>query len=131
MDGDTRLVPKATAKVEFVQFEDGSVWGNKNSAIDAFDTRARRLHFLNVLEQTYNEGGEQNFLDKLSTTSDVFLIDLLKSACQEKGEGSYFDCIHNGIVRLLEIAKKYEMLGNEPPRLSQKDVPKKEATGHP
>jgi len=116
MEGDTRLEPKAIAKVEFVQFEDGSMWGNKNSAIDALDTRTRTLHFLNVLEQTYIETGEQKFLDKLSTTTDVFLIDLLKSACQEKGDSSYFDCTHKGIVRLLEIAKKYEMLGSEPLR---------------
>lgn len=108
MEGDTRLEPKAIAKVEFVQFEDGSIWGDKDSALDALDNRAQTLHLLNILEQTYIEAGEPEFLNKLATTSGIFLIDALKSACKEKGSSNYFDCTHNGIVRLLETAKKYD-----------------------
>lgn len=58
---DKIRLPEADFKVLFVQYADGSIFGNPAAADDVFTYRKRTLGALRQLTQTQANGGEENF----------------------------------------------------------------------
>src|ERR1051325_2038176 len=54
--------PKASFHVEFVQFVDGSTFGNPATARNQLASRQSTFHLLQELERLYSEQGEQKFI---------------------------------------------------------------------
>ncbi len=71
--------PTANAKVAFVQFLDGSTWGDQSEGRDALQQRRETWNELRFLRQTYDSQGEKRFLDALMRPSRLPGIDLLQS----------------------------------------------------
>jgi hypothetical protein len=53
--------PSAAASVEFVQFSDGSTWGDPDAAADAFEIRRSTGCQLEALEHIYEQSGSKPF----------------------------------------------------------------------
>ncbi len=57
--------PAASAKVAFIEFEDGTFFGDPASASDLFDVRGRLLNALRSIDAAYTRGGEKAFVEAL------------------------------------------------------------------
>jgi hypothetical protein len=115
VENATQSRPAATARVEFIEFDDGSIWGDAETATSEFEHRQRTIRQLGVLEHFYNYSGEQAFLDELSKQTDLGWISELRDDCKSKN--NYFTCAHDEVLRLLEKAKQHEISGaHYPPR---------------
>jgi len=55
--------------VVFVQFEDGTTWGNRETGKEVLDDRPKKLAFLKHLVETYYESGEDAFNAMLNDRS--------------------------------------------------------------
>jgi hypothetical protein len=66
--------PTAIAKVEFVQFADGSVWGDPAAGKDLLRERRLALDELRFLENTSRMKGEQQFVEELEKPSQLSAI---------------------------------------------------------
>ena len=58
---ETVKIDHAEGAVLFVQFEDGSIWGDSEAGKQILSTRPQRLEFLKHLVETYYTGGEAAF----------------------------------------------------------------------
>jgi hypothetical protein len=58
--------PTASVETVFVQFVDGTAWGDPESAQAAFDERRETLRELGKLEPLLRDGEEQQLKDELS-----------------------------------------------------------------
>jgi hypothetical protein len=67
-----------TAKVAFVEFIDGSTWGDQQQGLAGLAERRLRLEKLRSLASTYQMKGEQQFVAELKETSNLALIKILK-----------------------------------------------------
>ena len=101
--GPSTSEPKATAQVEFVQFSDGSTWGDPEAAKDDLKARQATLQELELLERTYRSSGESAFRDQLSRQVFLSCITSLKSSCKDKRD--YSRCALNKIREMLEVAR--------------------------
>jgi mannitol/fructose-specific phosphotransferase system IIA component len=99
--------PAAQAHAEFVQFSDGSTWGDEDSAQNALGIRRQTMGELDLLEHVYEQAGESAFLDELAK-ADEFLnvISQLKSRCSDKA--MYTSCTHKGVHQTFVTAKEHE-----------------------
>jgi hypothetical protein len=98
--------PLATARVIFVQFLDGTVWGDESAAKGALRTRQFTLDKLRVLAGTYKAGSEQ-FKDELVKPSELLAIVGLqqlyakggsKAAIERVGYMLHYAEIHEGSI---------------------------------
>jgi len=78
--------PKATASVEFVQFTDGTTWGDSELAENILRLRHLAYHEVKLLAQISNTGGSQAFLDELPKPTDLIPIDSMQQLYKEKGD---------------------------------------------
>jgi hypothetical protein len=62
----------ASAEIEFVQFQDGSTWGDSDTETEAFQARSATLQKLRSLQRVYAEQGEKAFLDALAEPTSTF-----------------------------------------------------------
>ena len=102
----TTLRPSASAQVEFVQFSDGSTWGDVEVAKDDLKARRASLQELKALERIYIESGEQAFREELSKQTDLPCINSVQSAC--KDDGDYSRCTLNKVRGMLEAASNHQ-----------------------
>lgn len=106
--------PKASFHVEFVQFVDGSTFGDPATAKNPLASRRSTFHLLHELERTYSEQGEQKFiagLDKASNASGT--VRLIQRTQEHKGTVAAISQIH----KILALADERKMtIGNEPAR---------------
>jgi hypothetical protein len=58
---DVNVTPHADGVVLFVQFEDGSIWGDPQAAKRMIAARPKKLAFLQHLVEVYDMGGEAAF----------------------------------------------------------------------
>jgi hypothetical protein len=58
--------PQANAKLLFVQYEDGSVWGDDKIRVELMTQRAAVIDFLNWLKTAYSTGGRDGLTEALS-----------------------------------------------------------------
>jgi hypothetical protein len=97
--------PRATAETVFVQFADGTTWGNSESAGDAFIVRKQTLQELGRLEGILRDQGEQALREELSS-SDLLLpcIGSLRSSCSGKADF----CLADGLRSMIESAQQHQ-----------------------
>jgi hypothetical protein len=113
------LSPTATAQVEFVQFTDGSIWGDRDAAAEVLRVRWATVRQLATLEHTYVQSGEQAFQGELSKETLLPCINSLRDACKDKLD--YSGCELDRVQRMLEAARKHraEMRSGEPSQTAQ------------
>jgi len=98
-------IPEATAEALFVQFSDGTTWGDSETARDAFDDRRETLRVLDKLESILQNGGEQALKEELSKQdSTPPCINSLISECSGKA-GS---CMTDGLRSMIDAARRHE-----------------------
>jgi hypothetical protein len=99
--------PAAQAHTEFVQFSDGSTWGDGDFAKDVFETRRKTLEELDLLEHLYEQAGESAFLDEFARADDSLnVIRQIKDRCTEKTADS--KCAYNIVHRTFLTAKEHD-----------------------
>jgi hypothetical protein len=96
------LKPEATAKIEFVQFTDGSTWGDPDAGEDVLKVRRDTIDELRVLDYTYEESGAQSFRDELSKEMFLPTINVLKNMCEDRSD--YTQCVLDKVQEILNIA---------------------------
>jgi hypothetical protein len=97
----------ATATVEFVQFSDGSIWGDKDLAWFALDSRSKAVSELDWLEHIYEQRGNDSLLQELARADDYAVaINELKYRCKEKASDPEY--CYNAVRRVLQTARNNE-----------------------
>jgi hypothetical protein len=79
--GETELKPeepRAAARIIFVQFADGSIWGDPTQAEDALRDRADTERELKLLVETYRTQGNEQFLTELTKPTRLGGIGILQ-----------------------------------------------------
>jgi hypothetical protein len=96
---------RATAETVFVQFADGTTWGDSESARDAFIERRQTLEELGRLDAILRDQGEQALRQELSN-SDLVLpcVGSLRSSCSAKTDS----CLGDGLHSMIEAAQQHE-----------------------
>jgi len=88
------LVCHAAFKVQFIQFEDGSTWGDYQTKEDVMARRAKNMAVLSHLVDAHDTGGEAGFaaaLDEPESRSMAYRL---------KYEAAYFK------VRVIDLVRK-------------------------
>lgn len=96
----------ATGHVDFVQFADGTFWGNVESAAGPLHDRQSSLKELFLLEQIYGNGGDSALAEQLIAPNSSSLVSQLKYVCESKQAGS--NCVQENVRRLIDFAKMNE-----------------------
>ncbi|MGA9931608.1 MAG: hypothetical protein WBQ13_11715, partial [Terriglobales bacterium] len=108
-DADSsRQATTASARVEFVQFTDGSTWGDSETEAEVFRERRETFHKLESLQGIYSEQGERAFLDALGEPTTLTCIESVKMDCQNNNDNS--SCALGAIHKMLESAHQYGFL---------------------
>jgi hypothetical protein len=76
------LHPTASVRVEFVQFTDGSIWGDRDQAAQVQLERRETLDKIKSLEQIYSKHGEKAFMDALSEPTALACFERVKTLCR-------------------------------------------------
>jgi hypothetical protein len=96
----------AKVKVEFIQFEDGSIWGDYETKKDVTARRAKNMAILTHLVEAYDTGGQNAFDAVLSEP------ELKEKADHMKYEAEYFKTTMIGLAkRRLAAGQKRQALG--------------------
>lgn len=99
--------PAAQARAEFVQFTDGTTWGNPESAEDVLSLRQKTLAELDLLQHLYEQKGESAFLDELSQADDFSnVFGQLKGMCNDKSAKA--NCLYSAVLRTLTATRTHE-----------------------
>ena len=97
----------ARVRVEFVQFSDGSAWGDAGSAENVLKMRSETLAELDMLEHIYEQAGEEAFLEEFAGADDYLpTISQLKHSCKDKAKTS--NCAHDAVQRTIDAAKNHQ-----------------------
>jgi hypothetical protein len=97
----------ASVRVEFVQFGDGSTWGDADSARTVLHMRSETLAQLDRLEHIYEQAGEDAFLEEFARVDDYLSVfSQLKGACNNKPKNS--NCAHDAVQRTIDVAKEHQ-----------------------
>lgn len=102
-------VSKATAKVMFVQFSDGSTWGASEHGRDALLQRRLTSRELARLEQTYVAKGGQELANELEKPSQLPVIYQLQRLYSSSDKD--IDAVVFQIRKLLSNARSHEVVG--------------------
>lgn len=81
-----KVRPSAHAKVVFVQFSDGSSWGDAVAAERSLSNRQKALERLEVLDQVYRKRGKKEFLSQLLQPTLLQPIFSLQYLYRQKGD---------------------------------------------
>jgi hypothetical protein len=73
------LVCHAAFKVQFIQFEDGSTWGDYQTKKDVMARRVKDMAILSHLVDAYDTGGEAGFASALDEPESRSMADGLKN----------------------------------------------------
>jgi hypothetical protein len=103
-------VTQAEGAVLFVQFEDGSTWGDAQAAKDMLAARPQKLAFLRHLVETYYENGDAAFaalLNEPKHGSPEYIV----AACL-KGDAEYEKIVTVDLAKKrLSAAQEWRALG--------------------
>jgi len=101
------LHPTAEAHAEFVQFGDGSTWGDADAATNVLGLRQKTLAELDLLEHLYEQRGESAFLEELAKADGLLsVIYQLKRRCENKP--AYVNCTYESVHQTLATAREHE-----------------------
>jgi hypothetical protein len=97
--------PTAIAEVEFVQFVDGTIWGDRAAGKDLLQERSLALDKLKFLSDTYRMKGEQQFVSELKNPSElVAILNLQRLYSSNKGNAT---AVIDKITGMLEQANQH------------------------
>ncbi len=99
-------LPTATAQVVFVQFVDGSTWGDAELARVALDDRKRTLEELRRLEVVFRTGGEDVFKKELPKNGNRPCINSLLNSCKDNTNPNP---LHDGVSTMIEAAERRQV----------------------
>lgn len=100
--------PLAKAEVSFVQFTDGSTWGDLESATGDLSNRRETLAALDSLEHTYEQAGEDAFLEEFDRVDiSLIWISSLRNGCV--GSVRRAECLHQAVQRRLNAAQAHQL----------------------
>jgi len=99
---------RASARIKFVQFSDGSTWGEREYAAQVHHLRRATLDKLQSLQQIYSDSGERAFMDALEEPTGLPCFEQIKSECQSQNADSV--CVRNAIQRMLTTAAQQSNL---------------------
>jgi hypothetical protein len=100
------LACHAEFKVLFIQFEDGSTWGDYQVRKDLLARREKNMAVLSHLVDAYNAGGDAAFASALDESDSRIM------AYHLKGEAAYFKIAVIDLVRKkLAVARKRQASG--------------------
>jgi hypothetical protein len=105
--------PRATVQVTFVQFVDGSTWGDVDAGREFILRRRSTLGELKRLEQVLNAQGTDVFAREFSNSAASFqfpAIEALVSECKSNA-GS---CLIDGLHSMLEAATEHQTEMTDP-----------------
>jgi|SRR5215813_954952 len=97
--------PTATAQVMFVQFADGSTWGDGESGKEPLTVRNQTIRELDRLEGVLKKDGDQALKKELSESANLACIDSLISGCRDKLDS----CLVDGLRFMVKTAKQHEI----------------------
>ena len=103
--GETELKPeepRATARIIFVQFEDGSIWGDPAKADDASRDRVLTQNELKLLIETYRTEGKEQFFTELMKPTRLAAIGTLQRLYADTKDT---DRVITKAVSMLKIAE--------------------------
>jgi hypothetical protein len=80
-----RKLPHPTAYVAFVEFADGTYWGDLQEARDILQDRVASWQRLNDLQQIYRLRGQEAFSTELMGESHLIAVEWLQGTFKEKG----------------------------------------------
>jgi hypothetical protein len=104
-DDDISSAPIVTAQVVFVQFVDGTTWGDLGRGRESLLVRNQTQRELVRLERVLQNGGEQALTDELSKQDSTLLcINSLVSECRGKGDS----CMADGLHSMIDAARRHE-----------------------
>lgn len=104
----TALPTKASVRVQFVQFTDGSTWGDRDEAARIQLERRETLDKVKSLQQVYSERGEKAFMDVLAEPTALSCFERIKTLCRSQNHDS--SCARKGIAEMLTIAAGQQKL---------------------
>jgi hypothetical protein len=101
---------KASAKVVYVQFADGSSWGDAGRAREIMEQREYDLNRLRALEQTFRLQGSSEFVSKLLETSGPapFHRGIVNKLRSEYLTNKSPEKTHQDLLLMIENAELYE-----------------------
>jgi hypothetical protein len=70
--------PRSTAMITFVQFADGSTWGDASKGRDIAVDRLRSMNELKLLATTYDTKGDEQFVTELKRPSSSSAVNYLQ-----------------------------------------------------
>ncbi len=82
MPREERVTPGANVSMLFVQFADGSTWGDPTKAKTALEYRVNTVNRLMALESVYRADGENAFIDDLLKPTNLPAIWQLQDLCK-------------------------------------------------
>lgn len=94
----------ASAEIEFVQFQDGSTWGDSDIETEAFQARNATLQKLQSLQKVYAQLGEKPFLDALAEPTMLGCVERIHTDCKDNNGDS--SCAREAIERMLDTATR-------------------------
>ena len=102
-------IVKAVGAVVWVQFEDGSTWGDPESGKQILSIRSRKLAFLQKLVAEYYDNGETSFKAMLNDQNLDLRISAVAGCLVEDAKSQRVPAINLAKNRL-EAAQKWESL---------------------
>jgi len=105
------LEPRAVADVRFVQFFDGSTWGDSASGAGALQDRRSTWNRLKLLIDKYRTGGEQDFVLALRQPSQSQPIRMLQQLYESSGQNA--DVVVKKAHAMIDCAEAHQR-GLEP-----------------
>ena len=106
---DTTALPRhASVRIQFVQFTDGSIWGDRDELAKMQLERRETLDKVKSLQQVYSERGEKAFMDALAEPTALSCFEKIKALCRSETHDS--SCARKGIAEMLAIAARQQKL---------------------
>lgn len=98
---------KVTASVLFVQYADGSSWGDKEEANSILGVRQETVKTLTALASIYREKGETALVNALSESTGLPAVSSLQNFCQHSDDkGKVVDRLFRMLATVDEHARR-------------------------
>ncbi|MGA2234436.1 MAG: hypothetical protein ABSG23_03110 [Terriglobales bacterium] len=105
-DLDARSAPVATAQAMFVQFIDGSTWGDADLGREPLVVRNQTLTELRRLQRVLAQEGEQALKNELSKSENLLpCISAVMDICSDKAAS----CLAAGLRSMIEAARQHQI----------------------
>jgi hypothetical protein len=94
----------ALAQAKFVQFSDGSHWGDRDDEVEVHRLRQETLQRIESLQQLYSEHGEKAFMDAIEEPTDLPCFEQVKAVCRSESTDS--SCVRKAFQQMRMTAAR-------------------------